>query len=60
MSKLSEIMTAIGLYLVGGGIYSVTNPPKRPRKVWDKDLKCYTINGVPVDRNGKPIKTEAK
>lgn len=59
MSKWREIMNAVGRFWLKGGIYSVTDSPKRPRKVWDKDLKCYTINGVPVDKNGKP-KEEGK
>jgi len=60
MNKASTIMAALIAATANEMTYDLlgTNKLKaKAKKVWDSKLKCYTINGVPIE---KDIKEELK
>jgi len=52
-SKLSTIIATVSALMDGPYTESIGIKPKRPKKVWNAELKCYTINGKPIEKEVK-------
>ena len=55
MKRLTTLLAASLIAMNASSPYTVKSDAKikQPKKVWNKKLKCYTINGEPVERKEK-------